>query len=113
LAHIRRYPIGSDGDGSPIVIDERGVVWLIDHETPTRASFVNSTVGALADCLIAFRALVRETISTGGDDAFLDGHVPKHLTEDFAASVTALDPAALQTGTSWGGEISRLIAEPT
>lgn len=74
---------------------------------------MNSTVGALADCLIAFRALVRETISTGGDDAFLDGHVPKHLTEDFAASVTALDPAALQTGTSWGGEISRLIAEPT
>ncbi len=107
----RRYSIGSDGSGSPIVIDEQGVVWLIDHEAPTRTSLMNSTVGALADCLIAYRALVMEVISTGGEDAFLDGRVPKHLTERFAESVGASDPAATQPGTFWAGEISRLFAE--
>jgi len=107
----RRYPIGSDGSGNPIVIDEQGVVWLIDHEAPTRTSLVNSTVGTLADCLIAYRGLVTEVISIGGDDAFLDGRVPKHLTERFAASVCASDPAAAQPGTFWAGEVSRLFAE--
>jgi len=110
-AHNRGYPIGSDGNGNPIVVDEGGIVWLIDHEAPTHASLVNSTVGALADCLISYRALVTETIPIGGDDAFLDGRVPKHLTERFAASVSASDPAATQPGTFWGGEVSRLIAD--
>jgi hypothetical protein len=61
---------------------------------------VNSTLEALADCLIAYRALVTATVSVGGDDAFLDGRVPKHLIERFAASVSASDPAAAQPGHS-------------
>ena len=107
----RQYQIGSDGSGSPIVIDQQGAVWLIDYETPTRRILVNSTLEALADCLIAYRALVTATVSVGGDDAFLDGRVPKQLIERFAASVSASDPAATQPGTFWGGEVSRLIAE--
>lgn len=102
------YPLGSDGSGDPIVVDMHGVVWLIDHDQPTHRSLMNSSLPALAQCLIAYRTLVEEVIASEGDDAYLDGRIPKHMTDAFSESVRAIDPAAATSETFWGGELSRL-----
>jgi hypothetical protein len=107
----QRYPIGLDGNGDPLVVDELGVVRLIDHEAPTHAILVNSSVRSLAECLIAYRTLVSETVSLGGEDAYIDGRVPKHLIDALSASISASDPPAGQAATFWGMELSRLISE--
>ncbi|MBZ9647183.1 SUKH-4 family immunity protein [Sphingobium sp. 3R8] len=101
------YGIGSDGSGNPLVIAGDGVVWMLDHEGDRR-TFVNSSVEELADCLLAYRTLVSETIATGGDDAFLSGFVPRDVREVFARSVQSADPPSLEVGTFWQGELSSL-----
>ena len=105
------YAIGCDGSGDPIVVDEQGAVWLIDHEAPTRRHLVNSSLPALAECLLAYRALVAEANTIGGEAAWLDGSIPIHLIDAFSRSVSAVDPAAVEAGTFWGGELVRLISE--
>ena len=73
--------IGSDGEGSPICIDETtGAVWWQDHEVSfTRNMLVNSSVQKLGECLLAYM---------GNKDRF-------------SSAVQAFDPAALAEGTFW------------
>lgn len=104
------YPVGSDGSGDSIAVDLHGVVWLIDHEQPTHRSLMNSSVPALARCLIAYRTLVAEVIASEGDDAYLNDRIPKHMTEAFSKAVRAIDPDAATSETFWGRELSRLNA---
>jgi hypothetical protein len=102
--------IGSDGEGSPFVVDGSGIVWLIDHEAPSRRSYVNSSVHLLAECLLAYREVVVETITIGGEDAFLDERVPEALIGSLAARIETADASALGAGTFWQGELNRLRA---
>lgn len=48
--------IGSDGEGSPICVDEiSGEVWLFDHEAKFLArQFMNSSIAQLAECLLSY-----------------------------------------------------------
>jgi hypothetical protein len=87
-----------------------GVVWLIGHDLPTRRSLMNSSLPALAQCLVAYRTLVAEVIASEGDDAYLDGRIPKQMIDAFSVSVRAIDPAAATSETFWGGELLRLDA---
>ncbi len=75
--------IGSDGEGSPICIDETtGAVWWLDHEVAfTRTMFVNSSVQQLGECLLAYM-----------------GEKDK---DRFRSAVQAIDPPALAVGTFW------------
>ena len=107
----RFFPLGSDGSGDPLAVDEDGIVWLIDHEAPARRTLVNSSVSALAECLLAYRALVVEAVAIGGENAVLDGRIPRHLIEAFSGSIAIVDPTAAQPGSFWGWEVSRLSAE--
>lgn len=105
------YWLGSDGSGNPLVADEDGVVWLIDHETTGRRTLVNSSVPTLAECVLAYRNFVAETIAVGGDDAYLDGEIPKGAIEKLSSSIQAIDNAGAQSGSFWGEELLRLSAE--
>lgn len=105
----RYYGIGSDGSGNPVVIDTDGIVWLLDHEVDRR-TFVNSSIEALAACLLAYRTLVSETVDAGGEEAFLDSFAPRHAIEAFAASAAAADTFSLETGTFWHEELCTLSA---
>ena len=107
------YAVGSDGAGNPFVVDPKGTVCLIDHEAPGRMTFVNSSVEALAECLLAYRSLVMATVAAGGEDAFLDGRISRQMIEAFSGSVGAVDSAAVRPGSFWAGELSRLFAEAT
>jgi hypothetical protein len=107
------YALGFDGSGNPFAVDEDGVVWLIDHENPHIRTLVNSSVASLAGCLLAYRSMVAETISIGGEDAFLEGYIPRHAIEAFSRSVSNVDSKASGSGTFWGQELARLMAEAT
>jgi len=71
---------------------------------------MNSSLPALAQCLVAYRTLVAEVIASEGDDAYLDGRIPKQMIDAFSVSVRAIDPAAATSETFWGGELLRLDA---
>ncbi len=105
------YAVGFDGAGNPFAIDSEGTVWLIDHEAPDHMTFVNSSVQTLAECLLTYRKLVVATIAAGGEDAFLDGRIPRGIAEAFSRSVEMADSAAVRSESFWGIELSGLIAE--
>lgn len=105
-----RFVLGSDGSGNPIVLDSHGVVWLVDHEEPTCSSLINSSIATLAECLVAYRAMVAKARTEGGDDAYLEGRIPMHLIAAFSETVHAVDPDATGPGTFWGEEISIFIS---
>lgn len=107
------YALGSDGSGNPFAVDEDGVVWLIDHERPCLRTLVNSSVAALAECLLAYRTLVTEAVAIGGEDACLDGRIPRHIIEAFSRSVNDVDSEVAGSETFWSQELSRLMAEAT
>jgi len=109
---LDRYSVvGTDGSGDPLVVDEDGVVWRIDHEAPDQKTLVNSSMQALAECLLAYRNLVLETVALGGEGAYLNGLTPGRIIEAFSSAVAGVDAAAGRPGTFWGQELSRLLAE--
>jgi hypothetical protein len=85
--------IGSDGAGSPICVDKRtGHVVLIDHDNWFRTvEFINSSVAALAECLLA---------RLGEVDV-----------ARFRSSIRRIDEAAMAEGTFWWHEAQLLEAD--
>lgn len=84
--------IGFDGVGNPICVEAGGVVSMLDHEDWFRTrQFVNSGVGQLAECLLAY---------FGERDP-----------ERFRAAVKTIDPPALAEGAFWWCEASGLGVE--
>ena len=75
--------IGSDGAGNPICVEEEsGVVVMLDHEDRFHTrQFINSSVGQLAECLLAFMG--------------------EREPEQFRAAVALIDPAALAEQSFW------------
>jgi hypothetical protein len=82
--------IGSDGAGNPICLEQvSGRVLLLDHEDRFRTvTFVNSSLRALAECLLAY---------LGEDDP-----------ERFNTRVSGVDPEALGAGALWAMESTQL-----
>jgi hypothetical protein len=75
--------IGSDGSGNPMCFEhETGAVVLLDHENEFRSrQFVNSSVGQLAECLLAYMG--------------------EREPELFTRAVQGIDAAALADGSFW------------
>src|SRR5262249_12800515 len=67
--------IGFDGSGNPIALDENknGEVVVLDHENRFARVLINKSIRQLAESVLAYRKLVKETQSEFGEEAFLDG----------------------------------------
>jgi hypothetical protein len=87
------WMIGSDGAGNPICVEQGvGAVVMLDHEDWFRTrQFVNSSVGQLAECLLAYMG--------------------EREPERFRSVVRAIDPAALAEGSFWWHEAAGLDAD--
>lgn len=85
--------IGFDGAGNPICVEHgTGSVVMLDHEDRFRTrEFVNSSVGQLAECLLAYMG--------------------ERDPEQLRAAVRAIDPAALVERSFWWHEAASLCAE--
>ena len=106
FAHYR--VIGSNGFGDPVCIDEdeEGSIVYLNHDNGFARVFVNSSVPKLAECLLAFRALVRESQSCNGPDAYLDGDIPNDLLDAFVETLKAVDGVALYDDSLWEAEVT-------
>jgi len=82
--------IGQDGAGNPICVeDPSGTVVLFDHEDWFRTrQFVNSSVGQLAECLLAYMG--------------------EHDEARFRSAVLAIDSRAINERSFWSHEAAGL-----
>jgi len=108
----RYRTIGSDGSGNPIALDEseRGEVVCLDHEDRFSRNFMNQSIPQLAESLLAYRKLVRDTQAEFGEDAFLDGKSSEKARADLRRELTFIDAAAMKPGRFWPGALQNLDA---
>ncbi|MBW3540219.1 MAG: SUKH-4 family immunity protein [Planctomycetes bacterium] len=112
-AEFERYrEIGFDGSGDPICIDESadGAVVCLNHDNNFQRGFMNSSVPQLAECLLAYRQLIRETQKRNGDEAFFNGDIPDDLKQWFHDELARIDKAALGDDCFWAHEWTNLGA---
>jgi len=108
----RYRTIGSDGSGNPIALDEseRGEVVCLDHEDRFSRMLMNQSIRQLAESLLAYRKLVRDTQAEFGEDAFLDGKSSEKARADLRRELTSIDAAAIRPGCFWPGALQNLDA---
>jgi hypothetical protein len=110
---FERYrAIGSDALGNPIALDERqhGEVVYLDHENRFVRVLVNRSIRQLAESLLAYRILVKETHAEFGEDAFLDGKASLAARKELRDELTKIDPDAMNPACFWHGELQNLDA---
>jgi hypothetical protein len=104
--------IGSDGSGNPIALDQRkhGEVVYLDHENRFARVLVNKSIRRLAESLLAYRKVVKDTLAEFGEDAFLDGKTSAAARKELREELTRIDAAAIKPGCFWHGELQNLDA---
>ena len=102
--------IGFNGSGDPICIDESlcGQVVYLNHDFDFHRVLINSSVPQLAESLLAFRHLIRETQRRNGEDAYLDGDVPRDLQQWLLDEIIRIDPAAAHADCFWHQELENI-----
>lgn len=102
--------IGSNGSGDPLCIDESfdGQIVYLNHDFNFHRVLINSSVPQLAESLLAFRHLIRETQRRNGEDAYLDGDVPSELQQWLLKEIIRFDPAAAHAGCFWPQELENI-----
>ncbi len=89
--------IGYDGSGNPIIIntgDEDKIEWL-DHEDLFSSNYFNSSIEAMASCLIAQRMFTETLSSENGPDAYFNSNFTDKQFEKFKGDIGAADPQCL------------------
>lgn len=98
--------IGANGSGDPICLEKsNGTVYFLNHDNDFIPVLVNSSVTALVEFLALFRDLVVQTLATNGPDAYLDGQFSSEARASTISAMRSVDPAALEHGTMWHGEL--------
>lgn len=99
-----RYRIvGENGSGDPVCIDTAagGRVVYLNHDDGMKPEFMNTSVPQLGYSLLAFRYAVRDTIAAGGEDAYLDGQIPREVMDRFVSTMKVIDADAIRPGQFW------------
>jgi SUKH-4 immunity protein of toxin-antitoxin system len=104
--------IGSDGSGNPIALDgnKNGEVVLLDHENKFARILMNTSIGQLAESLLAYRKFVRDSQEEFGPDAFLEGKTSPAARKGLRQDLATIDAAAMKAGCFWHGELQNLDA---
>jgi hypothetical protein len=104
--------IGFDGSGSPIALDDEanGEVVCLDHDNRFARVLVNKSVRQLAESLLAYRRMIKDSQAEFGEDAFLDGKTSPAVRRGLRQALTSIDPAAMKPGCFWHDELQNLDA---
>lgn len=95
--------IGSCSDGDPIAINTENndqVEWL-DHDDYFSAKFFNSSIEAMAACLLAYREFVETVQQENGEDAFLDANFTDEQFEGLIQKLRQADERAVSEAGFW------------
>src|SRR5918993_2007769 len=104
--------IGSCSDGDPIAINVEAndqVDWL-DHENYFEPGFFNSSIDALAHCLVIYRNFVSDVLRDNGEDAFLNGDISDIQFEKLKNELLKADNKALADNGFWKEQLTIDIA---
>lgn len=102
--------IGHNGSGDAICIDEGGdgTIVSLNHDDHYRRVFMNSSIPQLAESLLVYRSMVRQSIQANGEDAFLDHNIPVEIRAWLRRELRRIDAAALDDGCVWQQEVTDL-----
>ncbi len=102
--------VGSNGSGDPLCIDEScgGQIIYLNHDDNFHRVLINSSVPQLAESLLVFRHLIRETQRQNGEDAYLDGDVPGDLQQWLRNEIIRIDPTAAHGDCFWSQELENI-----
>lgn len=103
--------IGSDGEGSPIVIntDKSDRIELLDHEINFSAKLCNSSIHRFAACLYFYRSFVETIQEENGEDAFMDGDFTDEHLEQLKQNLHKADPGILEIKGFWSDQITMAL----
>jgi hypothetical protein len=104
--------IGFDGSGSPIALDveANGEVVCLDHDNRFARVLMNKSVRQLAESLLAYRNMIKDSQAEFGEDAFLDGKTSLAVRQRLRQTLTSIDPAAMKPGCFWHEALQELDA---
>ena len=103
--------IGSDGSGNFIACDtSKGctIEWL-DHEDYFSASFMNSSIGQLANCLLVYREFVLKVNETSSPDGWFDTSFSDAQYDALKDILESIDERATKEG-FWKEQLEILLA---
>jgi hypothetical protein len=100
------FQIGSNGSGDPVILTPDGQIRYLNHDAGFASHYINCDLPTLAEALLGYRHLIKETVTVAGPDAFLDGLVPQHLRENWIMFLRSADPAAIDPGSFWADEVA-------
>lgn len=105
--------IGFDDAGNPLCLDERerGAVVYLDHDNRLQRVFMNSSIQQLAESLLAFEKMIRDTQEQNGEDAYLDGDIPETVRVWVRAELEMIDASAVADGCFWASQLAFLEPE--
>jgi hypothetical protein len=104
--------IGSCSDGDPIAINvESGdqIDWL-DHENYFEPGVFNSSIEALADCLIIYRQFIQDIQRENGEEAYLNGDFSDIQFESLKSKLLKADNKALVDNGFWKEQLDMDLA---
>jgi hypothetical protein len=104
--------IGSCSDGDPIAINvESGdqIDWL-DHDNYFEPGFFNSSIEALADCLIIYRQFMQDIQRENGEEAYLNGDFSDIQFESLKSKLLKADSKALVDNGFWKEQLDMDLA---
>lgn len=111
---FRRYRIiGFNGSGDPLALDDgaEGEVVYLNHDNYFQRVFVNSSVRQLAECLLLYREMVDDAITTNGKDALLERRIPSKGRLRLEQDLRRTDRKAMEAHCMWWDELQALFAE--
>lgn len=101
--------IGSTGDGSPVAVDSRGAVVVLDHARDFEVEPVNDSVLNFARSLHAYAKFVERAIEEHGEDGYMGS---LFSTDDLdALEQELLGHNGGSLGDFWRDDLSNLRAE--
>ena len=104
--------IGSCSDGDPIAVNveqDDQIDWL-DHDNYFEPGFFNSSIEALADCLVIYRQFIQDIQRENGEDAYLNGDFSDSKFESLKNKLLKADSNALVDNGFWKEQLDMDLA---
>ena len=97
-----------DGDPIAINIEANDQIDWLDHDNYFEPGFFNSSIEALADCLIVYRDFISVVQRENGEDAFINGNFTDSQFKKMKHNLLKVDDKALVDNGFWQEQLEDL-----
>jgi hypothetical protein len=100
----------SDGDAIAINVERNDQIDWLDHDNYFEPAFFNSSIEALADCLVIYRQFIQDIQRENGEDAYLEGNFSDKQFELLKNNLLKVDSRALDDNGFWKEQLDMDLA---